>query len=313
MGVLEGMKDYWVCVGGANVDVQGSTSSRLLPGTSNPGTVRQAAGGVARNVAENLAWLKEDVHLFALVGEDADGGWLRQVTANSGVATHGMFMIPGQSTGRYLAIRDVDGELHTAVADTLINEAWTEEMVQKCLKRLPHASGLFLDANLPSPVAQTLLAEARRLDTMVIVDPVSVRKAEKLRGMLEGVHLLVASIDEIEVLCGKSVQSFQEVEQCASRLITEGVHQVMVICGEAGLYVCREKEARWLTSPSMPIRGSAADAFVAGVIYALQRTSSLREMAAYGIALAELSGQQPGSYDLDTFMQRKEFFLAKAP
>jgi len=67
------MSEYWLCVGGANVDVQGVTIARLLPGTSNPGHVQQAAGGVARNVAENLGWLGQEVQLFSLVGEDADG------------------------------------------------------------------------------------------------------------------------------------------------------------------------------------------------------------------------------------------------
>ncbi|MGG1659357.1 carbohydrate kinase family protein [Brevibacillus sp. NRS-1366] len=306
--MLEGMSEYWLCVGGANVDVQGVTHARLLPGTSNPGHVQQAAGGVARNVAENLGWLGQEVQLFALVGEDPDGEWLRQTTAKSGVATHGMFLIPGKSTGRYLAIRDLDGELYSGVADMDVNDAWTETLVQSTLRRFPQAAGLFMDANLPQAVMQQFLDEAKRLDKMVIVDPVSVKKAEKWRGMLDGVHLLISSIDEIETLSGQSLYSFYDVERCARKLVDEGIRQIMVNCGDAGICLCDQKDSIWMQAPPNPIRETAGDAFAAGVIYAQNKASSLVEQAAYGIALAELSGKQKGMYDIEQFLQRKEFY-----
>ncbi|MFP3391874.1 carbohydrate kinase family protein [Brevibacillus sp. SIMBA_040] len=308
--MLEGMSEYWLCVGGANVDVQGVTIARLLPGTSNPGHVQQAAGGVARNVAENLGWLGQEVQLFALLGEDADGEWLRHITAKSGVATHGMFLIPGKSTGRYLAIRDLDGDLYAAVADMDVNEAWTDALVQSGLQRLPQAAGLFMDANLPQMVMQTFLQEAKRLGKKVIVDPVSVKKAEKWRGMLNGVHLLISSIDEIEQLSGQSLYSFYDVERCARKLVEEGIGNVMVICGDAGLCLCDQNGSSWLPAPPNPIREAAGDAFAAGVIYAQNKAASLSEQAAYGIALAELSAQQTGMYDIDHLVNRKDFFAS---
>lgn len=309
--MLEGIRQYWLCVGGANVDVQGVTSARLLPGTSNPGTVHQTAGGVARNVAENLGWLGEEVHLYALVGEDADGEWLRQVTADSGVATHGMMRVPGKSTGRYLAIRDTDGELYTAVSDMAINEAWTDSMVRDVKRRLPGATGLFLDANLPMQVMEALLIEAKREGKKVIVDPVSVKKAKKWRGKLEGVFALVGSIDEMEAISGQSLHSSHDVEKCAQSFVAGGITQVMVICGEAGLCVCNESGLHWLPGPLFPIREKAGDAFAAGVIFAQDKTPLLPEQAAYGIALAELSLQKKGVYDVNELLLRKEFFSSK--
>ncbi|GED72193.1 hypothetical protein BRE01_58950 [Brevibacillus reuszeri] len=306
--MLEGMSEYWLCVGGANVDVQGVTIARLLPGTSNPGYVQQAAGGVARNVAENLGWLGQEVQLFSLVGEDADGEWLRQITAKSGVSTHGMFRIPSKSTGRYLAIRDLDGDLYAAVSDMDVNDAWTDALIQSGLQRLPQAAGLFMDANLPQAVMQQFLQEAKRLGKKVIVDPVSVKKAEKWRGMLDGVYLLISSIDEIEQLSGQSLYSFYDVERCARKLIEDGIRNVMVICGDAGICLCEQTGSMWLTAPPNPIRETAGDAFAAGVIYAQNKASSLAEQAAYGIALAELSSQKNGMYDIDQLLNRKNFF-----
>ncbi|WP_301169506.1 carbohydrate kinase family protein [Brevibacillus nitrificans] len=309
--MLEGMKDYWLCVGGANVDMQGVTSVRLLPGTSNPGVVHQTAGGVARNVAESLGWLGEEVHLYALVGEDSDGEWLRQITADSGVATHGMFRVPGRSTGRYLAICDLDEELYTAVADMAINDAWNAAMIQSGLLSLQQAAGLFMDANLPLSVMEAFLTEANRLEKKVIVDLVSVKKAEKWKGLLAGIYTIVGSIDEMETLCGQILHSYQDVEKCAKTLVDEGVSQVMIMCGEAGLYLCNQTESFWLSLPDAPIRASAGDAFAAGVIYAQNKTQRLVEQGAFGMAMAELSMERKGNIDLNVLSRRAEFFVTK--
>jgi pseudouridine kinase len=285
--MLGSMKEYWLCAGGANVDVQGITSAALLPGTSNPGIVRQTAGGVARNVADHLARLGEEVLLFALVGEDAEGEWLRQMTAQSGVATIGMVRVPGGRTGRYLAIRAADGELLAAISDMAVNEAWTEQMMEDGVKRLQHATGLFLDANLPEWVIRRFLQEGMRRGIPVVADPVSVKKAERWRGLLNGVKLIVIDTDELEVLTGKPASSAAGAEAAASILLNEGVQQVIVLGGENGLYVCRQSEALWLPQPDCSLRETAKDAFVAGVLAALRKTESLAQQAAFGVTVAE--------------------------
>src|SRR3954453_1197911 len=43
-----------VVVGGANMDVKARSARSAVPATSNPGAASMAAGGVGRNIAENL-------------------------------------------------------------------------------------------------------------------------------------------------------------------------------------------------------------------------------------------------------------------
>ena len=54
------------CIGGAHLDRHGVLRGPLVLGTSNPGSVHVAVGGVARNVAENLARLGVKVTLVSL-------------------------------------------------------------------------------------------------------------------------------------------------------------------------------------------------------------------------------------------------------
>ena len=50
---------------GSNVDITGTPVDRLVPEDSNPGKVTISAGGVGRNVAENIAKLGISVKLLS--------------------------------------------------------------------------------------------------------------------------------------------------------------------------------------------------------------------------------------------------------
>ncbi|MGY8794759.1 MAG: PfkB family carbohydrate kinase, partial [Woeseiales bacterium] len=81
-GVIKGRgyvisdKPFSVVVGGANMDICGAPSSNLRLQDSNPGKVTSSPGGVARNIAENLARLGIDCRLIAAIGTDHHGDLL---------------------------------------------------------------------------------------------------------------------------------------------------------------------------------------------------------------------------------------------
>jgi pseudouridine kinase len=56
-----------VCIGAANIDRKLRPAAALLMGTSNPARQEESFGGVARNIAENLARLGADVALVTAV------------------------------------------------------------------------------------------------------------------------------------------------------------------------------------------------------------------------------------------------------
>ena len=63
-------------VGGLNVDTLARTHAAPVAGTSNPGTTIRAAGGVARNVADNLRRLGDACTFVGAVGQDEGGDFL---------------------------------------------------------------------------------------------------------------------------------------------------------------------------------------------------------------------------------------------
>ena len=94
---------YAVVIGGANMDICGCSHDNLRIGDSNPGRVRTSAGGVGRNIAENLARLGTDTRLLSAVGNDQYGHHLLDVTQRAGVVgVHGCLGM-GMQGGRHAA------------------------------------------------------------------------------------------------------------------------------------------------------------------------------------------------------------------
>jgi len=72
-------------IGGAGLDIVGKLESEPALDSSNPAEIRNSYGGVARNVAENLARLGQEVILLTVVGNDRTGDQLLSYISQAGV------------------------------------------------------------------------------------------------------------------------------------------------------------------------------------------------------------------------------------
>ena len=137
-------------VGGANVDIGGFPSARLVAGDSNPGRVRISAGGVGRNIAENAARMGLQVELVSAIGSDANGQMLRQDCAAKGIGTSGCLVEQDAGTSVYLFMVDERGDMHSAINDMEIQQRLTPEFFQSRLDLLNNMDAVVIDANLPA-------------------------------------------------------------------------------------------------------------------------------------------------------------------
>jgi pseudouridine kinase len=154
---------YVLVLGGANMDISATTQQALVPADSNPGVVRSAPGGVARNVAENLARFGVDTRLLAAVGDDPYGRSLLETTRRAGVDVQGCWVLAGQTTSTYMSLHGPAGDLAVAVNDMRILECLTPELLAAHAERVRHAAALVVDCNLTADAlacaALTLSAE----------------------------------------------------------------------------------------------------------------------------------------------------------
>lgn len=281
---------FVLVLGGANMDISATTERPLVPADSNPGLVRCAPGGVARNVAENLARLGVDTRLLAAVGDDPYGRSLLEATQKAGVDVQGCWVLAGQATSTYVSLHGPAGDLAVAVNDMRILECLTPEKLAIHADRVRHAAALVVDCNLSADALAWVFAN--RGDTAVFVDAVSAFKCARIVPWLEQVHTLKVNRQEAQALCGFVVQSDAEIERAAQWLHGQGVQQVVLSLGARGVYWSGKDAAHgWQgTVPAAVVNVTGGgDALMAGLVHGFVSHQSLEESIPFALACAALT------------------------
>ena len=173
---------YITLLGGINMDVSVHAHSTLRAGDSNPGQVQCSPGGVARNVAENLSRLGQDVRLLGVLGDDAFGQALRAAGVAVGLDMGACLTLPGQRSATYVCLHRADGDMDVAVNDMDIMDALTPALLQPQMALLRSAAVLVADCNLRPDVWQWLAAEVAH--PALFAEAVSVAKCMRLGAVL---------------------------------------------------------------------------------------------------------------------------------
>ncbi|HLK67310.1 MAG TPA: carbohydrate kinase family protein [Bryobacteraceae bacterium] len=275
------------CIGGAHIDRHGVLRGPLVLGSSNPGSVLVAAGGVARNVAENLARLGERVMLVSRVGDDAAGVQVRESAAACGIDTSLVTVSCVQPTASYTAILENNGELVLGLADMDIYEELSPAALEPFLMQLRDCSYWFVDANLPGTTIDWLLSSAGEIP--VAVDAISVAKAPRLTPMLGRVSLLFANMAQTRAMSGRAEAPVPEALQ------ELGARAGVVTAGPAGIVVWQGQTVDRL--PALPARvrdvTGAGDALVAGTLFGIAKGESLLDACRLGLAAAAITIESP--------------------
>ncbi|MGA8257418.1 MAG: PfkB family carbohydrate kinase [Nocardioides sp.] len=267
-----------VVVGGCNVDVVARPAARFETATSNPGAVRVSAGGVGRNIAENLARLGTQTRLVSVVGDDAHADLVLRHTAATGVDVSAVQRVAG-ATGSYVALLDHAGELVGAVSDMSTTQTLDVSAIES---HLAGADLPVLDGNLTTAALRTVWDAALAHGLRVVLDPVSVPKARAIAALLSSertLHLLSAGETELAAIGG----SAQHAEQCWIRR------------GAAGSTLCTHGGSVHLDVVPATVADvtGAGDAMLAAYCHAVLDGADPVEAATFGHAAAALTVASP--------------------
>jgi pseudouridine kinase len=292
-------------LGAVNHDVQARGNVSLQPGDSTPGAVLDSAGGVGRNLAENLARLGLLTRLAADVGADAIGEQLLAHTAAAGVDVQACRRLVDQRTARFVALLDPDGELRMSVNDMAIQQACDPGRVRDLMPWLAGAGTVLMDANLR---ADALEAVAQGLPNQVplVADAVSAAKCSRLEPVLHRLELLKLDRAEAGVLTGRTCESEAGCLAAARELAERGVARVLISRGAQGCvwhHAGHGEGSEPARSVAVVGTSGAGDALLAGVLAMLVRGADLGAAVRFGQRCAALTLQitaacHPGLADL---------------
>jgi pseudouridine kinase len=286
-----------VVVGGANMDVKARSRAAAVAATSNPGTAAMSAGGVGRNIAENLARLGTRTHLVAAIGADALGDQVLATTSGAGVHVEHVRRA-ARSTGTYTAVLDADGELVVAVADMAATDELGTDHVLGARDLIAAASLVVLDGNLATATLDLALDLAAQAGTRVVLEPVSVPKAALLAPLLVAgrpVFAVTPNRDELGALTGLPIRTDRHVTRAVGALHDRGVQHVWVRLGSGGSLLSGPEGEVTLDAVAAEVVDvtGAGDAMLAAFCHALLDGAEPADAAAYGHAAAALTIASP--------------------
>jgi len=239
-----------ICIGAAFVDELFHIKEEMIVATTVEASVTKTAGGVARNIAHQLALLGVDVHLISVFGNDSDGDWLKQTCTNADVRLDASITKEGLS-GKYTGILNLDGSLFTAFLTNAATNLITPSHLEKNKNLLKTASYLLADANISLDTGEWLLAFSNETGIPFILEPVSIPPARKFKGIdLKGLHLITPNEDELPVLCSdKALFTQHQIQE----LIEKGVENVWLHHGKLGSAIYNKERSITLHAPEIDI------------------------------------------------------------
>jgi pseudouridine kinase len=284
-------------IGGANIDIHAKSAQSLVQHDSNPGSVHTSAGGVARNIADNLARLGIDSRLISAIGDDHHGRMLLKISRDAGINMQYVHEIIAAPTSTYVSVLDETGDMQVAINDMSIIDQLTAERLKSQKAMLAQASLIIADCNIADDALEWLCSTFSTQP--IFVDAVSAAKAARIKPLLHNVHTLKASAIEIEALTGLEARTQSQLRSIANDLHAQGLDRLFVTLGEKGVFVSTQDSQSFekpLSNRSEVVStGGAGDAFLAGLAYSWLASGSLDESVQFALAAADITLSHPAT------------------
>jgi len=275
---------YITVIGRANIDISAKTIGSLVPQDSNPSVITKSAGGVGRNIAENLARLGASVKLIAAFGGDALGKQLLDECRSIGIDVQHCRVNQYAMTSTYIAILNQDGEMHVGAVDD--SNALTVADIQASAVVLNGSAVIVVDTNLDEKVITDILDAFPNND--IFVDAISTTKARRIRDNVGRFHTVKMNSLEAAVLAGFKIDTEADLERAGDYFLRKGTKCIAISLGAQGLYYrTRDESIRLCPQPLVPKNATGAgDALMAGLVYCAVRGESARRTAEFAQAMA---------------------------
>ena len=260
-----------VCLGAANLDRKLRSLATLKMGTSNPARQDESFGGVARNIAENLARLAAPVALITAIGDDSSGKALLEHAEAAGIDTRGTLRLSDTCSGTYTAVLDDHGEMMLALADMALYDTLTPSFLASRQPQRAAGALTVADLNLPHDSIALLLADAERDAVPLVLVAVSQPKMARLPEKLHGLRLLILNQGELETRVGHVLKTEADFAAACRTVRAQGAQDIIVTRGSTGVIHTTADGIAHLAAPEARIVDvtGAGDAFAAAVCWSL--------------------------------------------
>lgn len=284
-------QSYVLVIGAAGIDSKGRADVPLTFRTSTPGRVRVSVGGVARNIADNLARLGVDTVLLSAVGDDDSGRQVLGNAADVGIDTDYIIVASEHRTAAYLALLDERGDLVMSVDDMKILSIITPQVIDEQRGLIQDAEIIVLDSNLSEEAIDAIFRMATRYNIPICADTTTTTLASKLKPYLSDIYMITPNISEAEVLCDCLIKDEDQAIAAARRLVNGGVDIALITLAEEGVVYATADASGHVPAMTTEYVDStgASDALTATVVFGLLNDIPIDEAVRLGVSAAALT------------------------
>ena len=257
-------------IGGLNYDIHIKTEDTPKPYDSNPARLYSSAGGVTRNILDNLSRLGLSCVLLSAVGHDSFADALKTECEDADIDISRLFEDPLLPTSTYVSMLDPTGEMFVAANDMRIHDQIPLSYYRENADVIRSSDAVVIDSNLTDAQLTTVLELAEGIP--VFADPVSAAKAGRLLPYLSRLRFAKPNALELSALTGMDCSDERFIPAAAESLLDQGLSSIAVSLGMKGCYYADRNGLSFFRSlecslPVMNVSGSG-DAFCAGFICA---------------------------------------------
>jgi pseudouridine kinase len=285
-------------VGGINIDIYGradiAESNQENPADSNPGIINTYAGGVARNIAENLGRLGLGVAFIGCFGTDDFTDFLKTSLTDADVDIS-LSTNSKSCNDSYLSLFRGDGSLISAVNQMQNVAEISPRYLEQRQQEIEKVPTLVLEGNL-SEATIACLVRMKGRNQKLAADMVSATKALRFKNHLSEIDILKCNQLEAAALSGLPERS--ALPELSAALIDEGVGCLLLSAAGQGFMLADAEETVWIEATKTPPSGTtsgAGDALLAGYIYGIETGLDKRQAASFARDLAALTLQCDGA------------------
>lgn len=280
-----------VVIGAVFVDIKGYPESNFIPAGRNAGRVEQVHGGVARNVAEDIANCELRPTFVSLVDDSGTGMDVVRKLNDHKVDTR-YIRTTRDGMGTWLAVFDNDGDVFASISKRPDLLPITDILDEHGDEIFAKADSVVIEICIDKEIVKRVFKLAKKHNKKVFAVVANMSIAQERRDFLQSIDCFVCNIQEAGMLFSDdySDRAKEEMVEIISQKVIAAQIPSMIVTmgGDGAVYADKFGDKGYCPARRVEVKDTtgAGDSFCAGVAIGLTYGKSLAESCEIGAHLA---------------------------
>ena len=280
-----------VVIGAVFVDIKGYPESNFIPSGRNAGRVEQVHGGVARNVAEDIANCELRPTFVSLVDDSGTGLDVVRKLKDHKVNTRYIRTVR-DGMGTWLAVFDNDGDVFASISKRPDLLPLADILDEQGDEIISQADSIVLEICIDKEIVKRVFKLAKKYNKKVFAVVANMGIALQRRDFLQSIDCFVCNLQEAGMLFSDdySEKTKEEMVEILSQNVIAAQIPSMIITmgGDGAVYADKHGLKGHCPARRVEVKDTtgAGDSFCAGVAIGLTYGKTLPEACEIGAHLA---------------------------